>query len=138
MIEDLMEIAFEIDMLLQSFERHFSSSLLFSAVMSTLKKDIGPRLCLEMLFRMINNDLLPASLTQNDEEKLLFYLVNAFDSKKAATRKAAYDCAYSLYDKKGAEWVGLFFAQLKTKIGAPRELVVRNMLERQRAAFAQG
>ena len=143
--EEVLEIAYELERILEAFQLHFPPSRVISSVIRAFDRGLGQRICYEMVHRIVEGGFshlisggsptrLKAAGAEEDktmnEELLVEYLARGLDSSKAATRKAAFDCAYAILRLRGSEWGDRLFNAVRDMAGMPRESVVRGMMER--------
>ncbi|KAJ3087760.1 hypothetical protein HK102_010339 [Quaeritorhiza haematococci] len=167
--EDVLEIAYEIDAVLEAFERCLPPRTVLRASRAALNEGIGHRVCFEMMARLIDPDSvgprnpagagrknstppIPLELDGNkgtqgqngvlglssipdddvewDWEGIIDHTVKGLGSRKSATRKAAFDCAYAICRRKGATYANLLYSKVEAELGSAREKVVRGMMER--------
>ncbi|KAH6566480.1 hypothetical protein BASA61_001353 [Batrachochytrium salamandrivorans] len=64
------------------------------------------------------------------DDILMTQLAQGLSSKKSATRKAAFDCAYTIRNRCGSEWSDRLYDAIRVTAGIPRQIVVRSMMEK--------
>ncbi|KAL5036972.1 hypothetical protein BDEG_24901 [Batrachochytrium dendrobatidis JEL423] len=128
-----MDILLEVDSVLATFENRIQEKQLLQSSIALLKMDIDKRFCFELLTRHLaamDNDSLWNDMEQDD---IIFYqLASGLNSKKSATRKAAYDCALTIQTQRGEKWCEQLYSAIRKSAGIPREIVVRSMMGRMR------
>nr|KAJ3416971.1 hypothetical protein HK105_001126 [Polyrhizophydium stewartii] len=133
--EELLEIAFEVDAVLATIERHVPHEQLLKSVLVALDKDIGRSVCFGIMARLVaahGDDIVGIEDDEDGsgEERFLEHLARGVDSQKSAARKAAFDCAYALRVRRGAEWGDRLYSAVRKAAGVPRESVIRGMMEK--------
>ncbi|KAH6587444.1 hypothetical protein BASA50_011386 [Batrachochytrium salamandrivorans] len=130
-IKDFLDISSEVDAVLYAFEANMPRKQLLESGISLLHTDVDKRFSFEMLARLIvemddGDEMTNLSL----DDILMTQLAQGLSSKKSATRKAAFDCAYTIRNRCGSEWSDRLYDAIRVTAGIPRQIVVRSMMEK--------
>ncbi|KAJ3331274.1 hypothetical protein HDU76_003609 [Blyttiomyces sp. JEL0837] len=144
--DDQLEIDYEVDAALEILKKEVSAWRLLRGVAVVLDAP-GPvdhRVCFEILTKAIVDGSaelpdLAASLsgsisTSADDvwnwERVIGHLAEGLDSRQAATRKSAFDCAYAMCNRFGESLSTRLYEEVGVRSGKTRETVIKGMMER--------
>ncbi|KAJ3330079.1 hypothetical protein HDU76_006473 [Blyttiomyces sp. JEL0837] len=146
MVEDKLEIDYEVDNVLEALEKSVPSQVLLKSITAVLEAPgcNCQRTCLEIMARVIDTSSLSHALLEeashgnessqdyvnSDHDGLISQIVDSLESRNPLTRKAAFDCAVSLCRKYGVAFQDHFFSSIEKKSGKERVIVIKGMVER--------
>jgi hypothetical protein len=157
--DDQLEIDYEIDTVLKAFEKSIPYLDVLNAVAFVLKhpEPVEPRICFELLAKTVakmhsHGDIFNETNEENgwDWDLVLGHIAEVgkviglifvkhidilisnqgLDSKNAATRKSAFDCAVGVCEKNGSVIAKRLYEEVGKRSGKSRETVIRGMMER--------
>ncbi|KAJ1555337.1 hypothetical protein HK096_003621 [Nowakowskiella sp. JEL0078] len=134
--EDILEIAYEIDAVLEAFVQYLPAQIVRDAVLETLSADFGHRVCFEMLSQIapcgnLDDAFTPTIVKDVEKTSLPWHLAKGLESTKAATRKAAFECLMAMSRRLGRERIEIVLQIVHQESGEARGSLIRNMIERQ-------
>ncbi|KAI9335290.1 clasp N terminal-domain-containing protein [Obelidium mucronatum] len=143
--DNRLELEYEVDSMLSTFRQTFEAKTLLFCVLRVLETTsiVSTQLCFELMTfalteaKRIEGDGDDNVLFGTDEElevdfwnRIIGFVVVGLDSKVAASRKSAFDCAVAMCLRKGEMLATQLFMEVGKTSGRGREIVVRGMVER--------
>ncbi|KAJ3042092.1 hypothetical protein HDV00_008174 [Rhizophlyctis rosea] len=148
--EDFLEIALEIDSVLKAFEKSAPGPLLRAAIASALTENVGVRVSLEMLARVLSTpewvnvvgdmgDEIDGEPEHEKEERkarqiheaiIVEQIAKGLVSRKSAVRAAAFSAAVALVRRRGVAVSERLYEAVGREGGEARVFTVKEMVER--------